>query len=570
MTILIANIGTSDISIQIDKFYIPIGFQRDEPNICGPNPNTEESEVWSNLTNIVKYKVTELINLDIGTYPKFRFATEKVLGLYCDDPDKWHPLIKLGRLTGILDEALKFNDLSKIYLFVTDQPESEIEGHKKDTVFLFSLIKEWLRREYTNRLRDVEIDSETIEFRAIDQDKLFDFYYQFFIEKLNSNEPLLLSIKGGTFPMQTALRVIANEVGSQRQIFLEPQLDVTSLLRGEPSRCDRISFWQFTRIKKYKDIKLLLERWDFSGVEAILLEFRENLDFFKRQEVLGREKVSRTRDSINQSLILAQFAKSNFNLDINFNLRQAAVQNAQRLFLNDNTSEPQFLIRCLYAQCQILWELDQIVNFLPRMSTLCEKILEFLFDKIIVHSSYSFNDKILIWRAIEVFGEERWNQFTRRENRNSSIRKVTQDYYKEARRNPHNSLSIYFDFSRLNRISKRSFLNLLFSNTTLFDSWTTLNEYIERLDKWFEKRNDMIHQANGFSRQSLDSFYAQQSDEFRSAVCPPSQILDVLQNIIGSPLVVGNIIEDDYYIYSYLKTEISRIIDQDLRLTPLN
>ncbi|MBW4598420.1 MAG: hypothetical protein KME29_02100 [Calothrix sp. FI2-JRJ7] len=33
MTILIANIGTSDLLIKIDDYYVPVGFDRSEPNI---------------------------------------------------------------------------------------------------------------------------------------------------------------------------------------------------------------------------------------------------------------------------------------------------------------------------------------------------------------------------------------------------------------------------------------------------------------------------------------------------------------------------------------------------------
>jgi len=38
MAILIANIGTSDLAVKIEEYFIPVGFDRSEPNINIDDP----------------------------------------------------------------------------------------------------------------------------------------------------------------------------------------------------------------------------------------------------------------------------------------------------------------------------------------------------------------------------------------------------------------------------------------------------------------------------------------------------------------------------------------------------
>ena len=46
MPTLVANIGTSDIAVKVGGYYLPLGFDRQEPNLEEPNAATSEGEVW--------------------------------------------------------------------------------------------------------------------------------------------------------------------------------------------------------------------------------------------------------------------------------------------------------------------------------------------------------------------------------------------------------------------------------------------------------------------------------------------------------------------------------------------
>jgi len=167
MTILIANIGTSDLAVKIDDYYLPVRFDRSEPNLDQSNLTEDEKIIWSNdwrQDDIINKLCPEIgieIYPDVTTKLSFRELTEKLLAVY-----------------------------------------------EKD-------------------------------------------------------EAILVSIKGGTPQMQTALRLQAVASTISKQLFIDPQLSVKNILHGQPSPCQLTAYWKYMRNQNYKTVETLLERWDF-------------------------------------------------------------------------------------------------------------------------------------------------------------------------------------------------------------------------------------------------------------------------------------------------------------------
>jgi hypothetical protein len=234
MATLVANIGTSDISVKIDDRFFPIGFDRAERNLQLPEPGSSDAEAWKNRIA----KVREMAQVDLGLdlshlqeteLPPFREITQALLAAYQRDPQTWHPRIRISRIWGVIEAARnsKFS-VQQVYLFVTDQPETEKPGYPLDTIHAYELIERWVQHQfpdwYGSEHQGFVSKQQRIDFKAIDEDRLLDYYYTFF-QTLDRNEPLFISVKGGTPQMQTALRTQAIAADFKTQIFLEPKLE---------------------------------------------------------------------------------------------------------------------------------------------------------------------------------------------------------------------------------------------------------------------------------------------------------------------------------------------------------
>jgi len=238
MTILIANIGTSDLAVNVEGYYLPIRFDRNEPNLDESQLTEDEKTIWDR-----EYRQDDVINklcpeLGVETKPDarekfaFREFTEKLLAAYEQDEEKWHSRISPGRLQGVVTTAKKQFQARSAFIFVTDQPQK----HKDDSIYLFKILKKWFWREMEFDLIAKYIRPDTNNF-AVNLDRLLDFYYRFFHE-LNPQEEILVSIKGGTPQMQNALRLQSVSSTISKQLFIEPKLSVKNILAGQPSQCE--------------------------------------------------------------------------------------------------------------------------------------------------------------------------------------------------------------------------------------------------------------------------------------------------------------------------------------------
>ena len=172
MTLLIANIGTSDLTVKIGDRFLPIKFERDEPNENRETLTSEEAEIWKERKKIVG----ENLYTELGvTVTQFRDLSQKLWEAYQQEPDRWHHRLYLGRILGSIDHAIA-KGATKAHILVTDQKPA----HDQDTVYLFYILQKWLAVERPHFTIEAVVIPENVS--AIDADALLNFYYFKFIE----------------------------------------------------------------------------------------------------------------------------------------------------------------------------------------------------------------------------------------------------------------------------------------------------------------------------------------------------------------------------------------------------
>ncbi|MEG4022486.1 hypothetical protein [Microcoleus sp. S13C4] len=526
--ILIANIGTSDLTVKIDDYYIPVGFDRNEPNIDESGLTEDEKTVWdaqlrqsyiiSELCPELGVTVTE--NRNGQKSFSFRELTQKLLAAYENDATgKWHDRIRPGRIWGVLQTATQDPNfqVKKAYIFVTDQPEFILDpksgqekfnflGYPSDSIHLFSILKKWFQQE----MPDLELIDKIIPkpIPAVDRDELLNYYYQFFFQHIRSEQTILIAIKGGTPQMQLALTMQAIASSVTNQLFINPQLSVKNILNGKASECDFASYWRYMRSQKYQDVKIILEsRWDFRGAISILDKWLATLKFLK--PYINDPKLSASNELLSRIVKTLEVGDYCLNLDI-----QTA-----KIFLKDNPQLASKLSKKLvkqvsnydsllnlYSQCCIYYNLDQIANFLSRMSSFYEGVLEETAKK----------------------------------------------------------LEIYRDFpNRTNRFEKRSFIGgkVQYRNKiSEIEAWEEILLLLKSFDYWCDRRNELIHHGKGMSKERMKSLYPQAKAE-NSDSCPPDRIIEHMAKILTSNL---GIVKPEY-LHQFVRTSTHHYIYSEVK-----
>ncbi len=562
MAILIANIGTSDLAVKIDDYYIPVGFDRHEPNLDESGLTDDEKTIWerelrqsfiiSDLCPKLGVPVKE--NKNGQKSFSFRELTHKLLEAYERD-ENWHDRIRPGRIWGVLKTAHQDPNfqVQKAYLFVTDQPELIVDqksgkekpnpGYPSDSIHLFSILKKWFEREMPNlKLIDKVIPKD---IAAVDRDELLNYYYKFLVTEINSEPELLIGIKGGTPQMQNALQIQAISAATQNQLFLNPVLSIRKVLAGESSECQLTSYWRFMRSQKYQTVQQLLKRWDFDGAIQILKQWQETLSFLSKAGIQG-ENISDSQKLIESTNKTLEIALGYLNLDSKPITRDIldkfpGLRNYDRL-LN------------LYTQCRIFWQLNQVATFLSRLGSFCEETLHELIEKLSPEQYFDqkwyFNNQDLPSQLWEIF------------------------YNTEVREFPETRLRTW-DFERRNyqlqgRLSKRNFVDALIQyrgETDENEAWKAILVSLKKLDYWIEKRNELIHSAKGVSKETMAVALQadRQSNNTRvknlaNLACEHDQILEEMTNISSQTYKLLNKppnefvgLDAHYYIYSEVK-----------------
>ena len=571
MTILIANIGTSDLAINVEGYYLPIRFDRNEPNLDESQLTEEEKIVWDR-----EYRQSDVIDKlcpELGVETKaegrekfaFRDFTEKLWTAYEQDEEKWHSRISPGRLQGVVTTAKNQFQARSAFIFVTDQPQK----HKDDSIYLFQILKKWFWHEMGFELISKYIPSDTNDF-AVNLDRLLDFYYRFFRE-LNPQEEILVSIKGGTPQMQNALRLQAVSSTIPKQLFVQPKLSVKNILHGQPSECELTAYWKYMRNQKYQTVQQLLDRWDFDGASKILRDWQQVLQFLIDNKVLNQKSIKDSREVVHLVIQGLETGRSIFNLDVKG--ARSIIERNDKLRENNQFRLTEFVdeqkydsLLNIYTQCYIYRDLSQIANFLARLGSFYEGVLSRLIIKM-GGNHYLRSGKLNTNQFQQEVGNTLFQKFKDLEGKS----------WLEA------------NYNLVNRYSKRNFTQILIeyrsqTNSQLqtnLDDWLH-NEFqigeetfngilglLKSLDYWIDKRNNLIHNAEGISQASIDNLNRKRYEE--GTPCAYQDILRVLSSILQNRLISLDrayrqefVMGNHCYIYSNVKDSAAALLETDV------
>lgn len=601
MTILVANLGTSDLAVQLkaplrsldaeskqtlnlteaecnQDYYLPIGFDRHERNTEQSHTKLTDVEkiVWGNRQSLLALSLCA--ELGVSYDAKYRFSFRelclKLCQQYQQNPDQWHSRLRPGRIWGVIKTAVEDFQVEQIYIFITNQPKF-INGQRNfnydtDSVHLFRLLRRWVKREFSEPVQFIPVKIPRF-LPPVDQDGLLEKYYQFF--NACAADQILVSIKGGTPQMQTALRVQALASRILRQIYLEPQLSIADVLAGKPSACDRTSYWRTQRTQKYQTVKQLLDRWDFEGARVILEQWQTTLDYLQASEIAG---IAVSRDT----LALAMKALSIAVSYLNFDLHDVGEQSKQGLELAGLPEvHPFALVESyhpglnLYTQCRLFWQLERIADFLGGMSAFYEEVLHDLIEKLgglAYFDKEKSPDDWVLWRDA-LYDTELGRNFLKIEVK---INRNVKGWYD--RQQPKT-------YKLPGRLSKRNFVKALVVThcPEQRESCNQLLKALQRLDYWAEKRNQLIHSAAGISKQRLaivrcedyqsgDSATVRFSCKADQILVKMCQVLTLALQITGEQLPSGLNRDADvldlqgpYYLYSDLADWTIQLLEQD-------
>lgn len=573
MTTFIANIGTSDLAVKVDDYYIPVRFDRNEPNLDESGLTGDEEAIW----NLRQDSMSEQLCPELGvqTQPQknprfsFRELTEKLLEAYKKDENKWHSRISPGRLQGVIDTAKRDFGVNSAYIFVTNQQSL----HRDDSIYLFQILKKWFQQEMEFELIDITIPPEV---SPVDQDQLLDFYYQFFY-KLDTQDDILVSIKGGTPQMQNALRLQAVSSTIPKQLFIDPKISVKNILHGQPSQCQLTTYWKYMRNQKYQTVQQLLERWDFDGAINILKNWQSSLTFLIEKDILTKEKVKQSRRQLETVINGLKIARSLFNFDILGArlIKDDNENNFNKFFqYNDFLDENRYdSLLNIYTQCCVYSDLSHIANFLARVGSLYENVICRIIENKGGHRHLNGRWEININSLRDQIGNELLDEFRRLER----LRGLDdlQDFY-----------SI-----RSNRFQKRNYAHILIKSRAenpnleqesyhwLEEPYQTNEETVingvlgllKSLDYWIDKRNQLIHSAEGISQQRIQQLNDERLNNRRyQNPCQYDDIIPILTEILNNPLMALQrnyretfVAGDKYYIYSDAKESAIALLMDD-------
>ena len=545
MAILIINLGTSDLTVKIEDYYFPISFQREEPNTIKPPPGSNEAALWSQRGSYIQEFLCEELKLDKSA--TFRDLTQVILEKYEHNTESWHQRLRPGRIWGVITTAQQKYQVSEVYCFVTNQPQEDTSGYPKDSIHLFKILQKWLQTE----IPQLVLHPQIIDFKAVDQDALFNYYYEFFNQVSQGQDIILISIKGGTGQMQTALRIQAMASMVEFQANLEPELDIVKLLHGEPSDCKLNSYWQYIRSQKYLAVKQLLQRWDFDGSIQLLASWQGYLATLIQENIADATSITENNLKIKQIIAALNIAVDCFNLDNikaskdlkkpeNNLLRQES--SLFKLVADDNYDR----LLNLYTQCRIYWELNQIANFLARLASFAEENLHYLIEGL---GGWQYFDKdrypddwYLDCHQVE---PQLWSLFQREEGAKCNDK---------------------VPYRLPGRFSKRNFVNALIcyrNNDSENRAWQKVIKSLEKLDYWIDKRNQIVHSARGVSQGSMEILLKSERSKqvkYSMDACMPEDILKEITHIsketskiLNKPLSYVGIVNTPYYIYSDIR-----------------
>ena len=443
---------------------------------------------------------------------------------------------------------------------------------------------------------------------AVDQDGLFDVYYQVLNRECDRHCTTLISIKGGTPQMQTALRVQAISSQIERQIYLEPELQAKLILEGEPSPCRRVSYWRYQRTMKYQTVKQLLQRWDFDGARVVLSDWKETLATLESSQTENGEALNASRELVDVNVRALGTAVALMNLDT----RGAKREHENRLDaiseLANQYSYPQnslYRLLNLHTQCCLFWQLDRMAEFLIRVGLFYEETIHDLFRQLDPKNGHFYFNRVnypddwyLKTNQVVNYPQlaHRFYQLECGMGNSSLVRKVKEQHclVKGSWKKPLRGL-----FKLPGRPTKRNFLQALIEVQDKVIQKKAVGDMMaamQALDYWCVKRNQIIHGAKGISKSRLlevlqedrqrEGDQSSMNGDIQATIgvaCQPDEICDRMTQIITSafaivnsalpeprlvPLPEGTTIaspSEPFYLYSDIRKWVSDRLDDDVQ-----
>ena len=511
MTILIANIGTSDLAIQIcikgENYYLPIDYLASEANIeekiAKLPPKLQELWHYPNYRKHIETILYPELGFSLDTEKTSRKLTEILLEKYRKNPTKWHCRIKPVRIWGTIKKAISLGATTG-YIFVTNQiTPQKPEGHAKDTIYLYDILVRWLELEKIAFKLEAKIIDSTIEARKLEP--LLSEYAKHIKEiardeKLNllsaeidhkaKDNLVFVSIKGGTNNMITALQIQAIDSNFKNLVFIDPELNLEKILQGEPSDCTLTLYWRHLRSQKYNTVRQLLSRWDFDGAILILDDWQNSLNLLP-DGIVNKADIENSKNAIKSTIAALNLGLGFINLD-RANTKDILKSHPEISALAELEQNYESWLN-LYAQCRIYWKLNQVANFLSRLSSFWEELLSYLI--IALDGSKYFvkdiNGDINDWKLQKSSVEpELWQKFYKEESAKNKQFK-NWDFDKE----------LYWLKDRFSKY--RLLKNLVNFRGKDSQTWESIKEPLMMLDYWLKKRNKMIHLAKGVSKETM-------------------------------------------------------------------
>jgi len=537
MTLLIANIGTSDLAIKvkidgnIEPEYLPI-FEREEENVNKSDLTEDELKRWHERNKIIAESLCPELNVPVSLNSKnnqyffsFREITRKIWEGYEQEKHQngWFERICPGRILGVLNTAETVFGVREAYVFVTNQvTASQPEGHHRDTYYLFKILDKWIRQQGIN----IDLKPCVIEpsIAVNDGNELIRVYGEFFRENFGTadtkiNEVVLIGLKGGTGQMQTALQMQAFSSAIQKQIFIDPQLSVKNIFQGKKSDCTLTPRWYHLKTQKYQIISQLLQRWDFEGARVVVSNWSQSLEILKQYDLKDIAKIKTMYDQLQKAEKGLNGAIAYFNLDNDHAKTQVEGLDELKI-LSDNypgeTNQRFPKLLNLYTQCCLLWQTDRIADFLTRMGSFYEETLHELiyaldgaqyFDRPEQRGDWHLKTATLLNlnpKIAQRFYElekasENWalpkaiSKNNRTDDQGRWVRPL------DDRRNRDR-------FKLPGRPTKLNFVRALVEIGGTAEHKSALKSMVEAmnaLDYWCVKRNQLIHGARGISKQRM-------------------------------------------------------------------
>lgn len=572
MAILLANIGTSDLAVQIQidekNYYLPIDYLQAEANI-----SRKIALLPSELQPLWDYKkqrsyIETILYNELG-FPAnqkqtSRYLTKVLLEKYQNKPDYWYPRIKPVRILGSIEKAMSFGAKTG-YIFVTNQQtKAKPDGEEKDTFYLFKILERWLQDAKLDfHVEPVLLDGNV---NANELESMLKCYYKAInkiskAEKLNQvkdeNELVLVSIKGGTEAMKTALQIQAIDAGFKKLVFLDPELSLERILYGQASECRLTLYWRHLQSQKYRTVGQLLDRWDFDGAIQVLADWQSTLTSLPKG-IVDDSDISQSQDVIKSVIQLLEIGSCLFNLDTE--RAKIFITEGHWVKIENDINYSQYKWLNLYTLCHIHWQLNQVATFLPRLSSFVEELLNSLMLQLSEGKYFLENEDFKL--DVNQLEPELFNAVVKLEGKKKIAeytKNFTQPYWV---RYIHNKLHF------VEALVKFQAKDLEVSQDIV--------QSVSKLDYWIDIRNDLIHRATGVSKNGmvelcLKDCQVKQKKKKAIAACHPEAIVAEIANLIRcvSTLLnepVNHCVDEDapYYIYSEIRDSVLAKLNDNL------